>query len=327
MKSTNASLKSGIHRALTFCAVMVLLSTIHSQLSTLRAQGGLTPPGAPAPTMKTLAQIEPRTPIASLPVTITNPGSYYLTTNATFTSFGIRVRTNDVSLDLNGFTITGDGGTTDFGVDIDPTSRISGVSVRNGKFRNMGGGVMVRGSGADDVVVEGLQMQTIVQTGIYLSEGCAGAVIRDNLLVDCGNAIRIAAGASNTISGVTIANNRISAGSGAGIEIVAVSSGIVRGVSVLNNQLAGTGGTAILIVPVAGGSTQRLLVDGNHCVRDSGAGISVPNNTAATVIRNVLTGCTLSVGTTSNTIGPTITSLGILGTNGPAISPWANFQN
>ncbi len=47
------------------------------------AQGGLTPPGAPAPTMMTLAQIEPRTPISSLPFAITNAGSYYLTTNLT----------------------------------------------------------------------------------------------------------------------------------------------------------------------------------------------------------------------------------------------------
>ena len=30
-------------------------------------QGSLTPPGAPGETMKTLAQVEPRTPISSLP--------------------------------------------------------------------------------------------------------------------------------------------------------------------------------------------------------------------------------------------------------------------
>jgi len=40
---------------------------VNLQLPTVFAQGGLAPPGAPTPTMKTLAQIEPRTPISSLP--------------------------------------------------------------------------------------------------------------------------------------------------------------------------------------------------------------------------------------------------------------------
>src|SRR5689334_2731639 len=47
------------------------------------AQGNLTPPGAPGPTFKTLEQIEPRKPISALPFTITDPGSYYVTTNLT----------------------------------------------------------------------------------------------------------------------------------------------------------------------------------------------------------------------------------------------------
>jgi hypothetical protein len=73
------------------------------------AQGSLTPPGAPAPTMKTLAQIEPRTPIASLPFTITNAGSYYLTTNLVGTSGtnGITIASGNVTLDLEGFALLG----------------------------------------------------------------------------------------------------------------------------------------------------------------------------------------------------------------------------
>ena len=43
------------------------LATRNSQLSTSIAQVTLTPPGAPAPTMRTLDQIEPRTPISSVP--------------------------------------------------------------------------------------------------------------------------------------------------------------------------------------------------------------------------------------------------------------------
>src|SRR5215831_11784420 len=77
------------------------------------AQGPLTPPGAPAPTMKSLDQIEPRTPIdaAHTPgdgsnlFNITNSGSYYLTTNVIATSgkSGIRILADNVTIDLNGF--------------------------------------------------------------------------------------------------------------------------------------------------------------------------------------------------------------------------------
>jgi len=88
-------------------AALALLATFNLQLSTALAQGALTPPGAPAPMMKSLAQIEPRTPIASVPYTISSPGSYYLTTNVTVTSGnGITIATNNVTLDLNGFTMT-----------------------------------------------------------------------------------------------------------------------------------------------------------------------------------------------------------------------------
>jgi parallel beta-helix repeat protein len=75
----------------------------------LFAQGPLTPPGAPAPTMKTLQQVEPRTPISSLPFTINQSGSYYLTTNLAGISgqSGIIVAAHNVSIDLFGFELAG----------------------------------------------------------------------------------------------------------------------------------------------------------------------------------------------------------------------------
>ena len=70
---------------------LLLLSTLNTQLSTALAQGSLTPPGAPAPAMKMLDQIEARTPInatatpgdASNQFIISAGGSYYLTANIT----------------------------------------------------------------------------------------------------------------------------------------------------------------------------------------------------------------------------------------------------
>ena len=60
--------------------------------------------------MKTLEQIEPRTPIASAGYVITNSGSYYLTSNLHSTGHGIVIETNGVTVDLMGFSLTGDGG-------------------------------------------------------------------------------------------------------------------------------------------------------------------------------------------------------------------------
>ena len=78
----------------------LLLLIVHSPLSTTFSQGALTPPGAPAPTMKTLAQIEPRMPISSLTYIISAPGSYYLTTNLTCiggSANGINISSSDVT--------------------------------------------------------------------------------------------------------------------------------------------------------------------------------------------------------------------------------------
>ena len=84
------------------------------------AQGGsLTPPpGSPAPTMKSLDQVEARTPLVDGAngvtvnpgtggITISASGSYYLTQNLTVNvGNAISIIANFVTLDLNGFTIT-----------------------------------------------------------------------------------------------------------------------------------------------------------------------------------------------------------------------------
>ena len=73
----------------------------------VHAQGSLTPPGAPTPSMKSLDQIEARTPISSLPFTISARGSYYLTQRLSVSSGNaITINASGVTLDLNGFTIT-----------------------------------------------------------------------------------------------------------------------------------------------------------------------------------------------------------------------------
>ncbi len=94
----------------TYFILSLLLSASAAELF---AQGPLTPPGAPAPTMTTLDQVEPRITVnatntpgdADSLYKITQPGSYYLSGNLTGVSskIGIEIATNNVTLDLMGF--------------------------------------------------------------------------------------------------------------------------------------------------------------------------------------------------------------------------------
>ncbi len=79
--------------------------------------GGPVPPlagGNPQPAMKTLHQVEPRTPVsdattpgnATFAHIISAPGSYYLTNDILLAGkSGIHITATDVTLDLNGFSI------------------------------------------------------------------------------------------------------------------------------------------------------------------------------------------------------------------------------
>jgi hypothetical protein len=125
-------------RPLTFA---ILLTFILHPSSFVLAQGTLTPPGAPAPTMKTLDQVKPRTPISAPGTFLTAPGSYYLTTNLVTGSAnadGITVRASNVTIDLNGFSIIstfGAGTDSPVGIRIDGSlSEVANVTVRNGQI-------------------------------------------------------------------------------------------------------------------------------------------------------------------------------------------------
>ena len=156
-----------------------LLSTCNAQLSTCFAQGSLTPPGAPAPTMKTLAQVEPRTPISTQGIIITQPGSYYLTTNLTGgATTGLEINADNVVLDLNGFAIIGAPGTTGIYVDDGHTN----TCIRNGTVQNW------------------------INTGV--SAGRAYNFQADHLMVS-GNGRGIFAGTNATISSCTVRSNSI----------------------------------------------------------------------------------------------------------------------
>lgn len=113
---------------------LALLLISATAIPAVFGQGSLTPPGAPTPTMKTLDQVEARTPLSSIPFVISSPGSYYLTTNLTGTSgqSGFTIAADNVTLDLNGFTLTGSGSQS--GILVSGARR--NLTVMNGTLQN-----------------------------------------------------------------------------------------------------------------------------------------------------------------------------------------------
>lgn len=128
--------------SIPYCIVLFLGFAVSAH-----SQGGpLTPPpGVPGPTMKSLEQIEPRIPVVTgAPgvaidafggVTLSQPGSYYLTGNVNYTgsSDGIRITSSGVTLDMMGCSVVFAGaGNADDAIEI--TGR--DVVVQNGRIRS-----------------------------------------------------------------------------------------------------------------------------------------------------------------------------------------------
>ena len=172
--------------------LLLTLALLASATAAL-AQGSLTPSGAPAPSMKTLDQLEPRTPLqAGAPgvtqnanggFTITAPGSYYLTaTLAVDSGDGIVILSRNVTLDLGGFTIASSEGTpASAGIQAGASANLL---IRNGRITsNSTSGFLVgiASSNGGNTTVEDIQVQGVAQNGIYFVN-----LIRNCTVSSCG---------------------------------------------------------------------------------------------------------------------------------------------
>jgi len=291
---------------LSFAKAAALVALAVTQAA---AQGSLAPPGAPAPTMKTLEQIEPRTPISALPYVIDTPGSYYLTGTLHATSNGITIAAQHVTLDLMGFTLFGSVITNATGIHIAGGNEVMlrSIVVRNGGVTQFGTGIRI--DNAIGGLLQGLAIHQNTEGGIRIQSNSPGV---------CSDF---------TVEGCVIADNN-----GPGIYVFTLDAGNNRTHTFRNNKISGNLEYGINMIRGYG-----CLVEGNHF----GPQIYVAGNAFAVrsgvgrnlIVRNYEYGNSanpFSVGyfsiSGSDTLGPIVNKSGGLASTNHEAHAWGNFS-
>ena len=221
--------------------------------------GPLDPPGAPAPTQKTLQEVEPRTPVQSLPSggtavhVISQPGSYYLTGNITGVSGdnGILIDASDVTLDLNGFALIGVPGSS-HGIRVNAAQ--TNLTIRNGVVKAWGGSGIEASTAANSTVEDVHVSDNLIGFGITIG---AHSIVKNCTSRD--NTVGISAGDDAVVQSCTASSN--------------VNGGIATGQNSLVSDCTVEENGGVGIGP-GQGSTVRGCV-----VRSSGGdGIGAANN-------------------------------------------------
>lgn len=314
---------------LTLLAI-IALSTINHPISNALAQGSLTPPaGAPAPVMKSLNQIEPRTPISATPFTINQPGSYYLTTNITGTGSapGVTIATNDVTLDLNGFVVTGPA-VVYAGVFV--SGSFTNVTVRNGAIKGWIEGVRVIGQAAQNIVLEHLNISDSSGYGI----DCNGATVTACSITGTANTGIYAANSRiqncavnrSRAHGVELRSSdlidsRVASSARSGVFINFAGCQVIGNTLRQNNASNAVADASIYI------NDHNNRIENNHISSSGSAGSGIGGGLTYSgniIIRNSVTGGGVNdyAITGSQMVGPIISTTGTI-TN---LNPWANFS-
>jgi parallel beta-helix repeat protein len=157
--------------------------------------------------MRTLTQVQPRTPVDAVNTpgdsadsfVISQPGSYYLTANivAVASKNGISIVAGGVTLDLNGFSLLGSS-TASTGVII--LSEATPVVIQNGLIGGWGGNGV--SSGANNLTLERLTVVSNTGQGVLMS---SSSVAKDCRIFSNGSGI--IGGADCVVSGCVVNSN------------------------------------------------------------------------------------------------------------------------
>jgi len=279
--------------------MLAKISIVTISLFTCAAGAGpLAPPAGPVAPTQRLA-------ITSLPYTANIPGSYVLWSDLTGVAGanGITVNADNVTIDLNGFSVTGVAGSLD-GIHVNAGH--NGLAVLNGTVRDWGGG------GVDALLAESCRFIDVssISNGAngfdassnssFLrchAEGNANVGFFDTgngcVYENCtasGNASGIIASTGCTIRGCTAESNTVSG-------IVSNGDGSITGSSARNNGDAGIAAGAGTVVRdcSSGGNLTGIsastdtLISGNACGANADIGIEVQASNAR-VENNLCTG-------------------------------------
>ena len=228
-------------------AIPILLALTTAAFS----QGPLAPSSAPAPLMKTLDQIQPRTPITTLPLNITQSGSYYLTKSfaQVFTDDAITIQANNVTVDFCGFTIQQTGATASIvGIRINAPSVIAlrNAVIRNGTIAGFAA-VGITPLGPQNCLIEDLAIMQCAGGIIFQAYGSVGAA---------RNTFRRCRTHENTTSGILVLSGAGNVGN------------VIENCESLNNGSAGfslaAAGNFILGCRASGNATNYVIAIGNR---------------------------------------------------------------
>ncbi|MCP3980550.1 MAG: right-handed parallel beta-helix repeat-containing protein [bacterium] len=191
------------------------------------------------------AAADGRIPIYQAPVTITQPGSYYLTQDITHVGSGesITIAADQVTIDFNGHTLLKENaGNYAIASDGDYTD----ITIRNGKLIGGNIGIRLRNTVGDDfnVRIEKMIVKDALNEGIYVQGqslvGSSQVFIENNSIHDTGNdglSLRF-------MWGGRVTNNVIQdAGTDAGDHGIYMHS--CRGVTVADNNVSHSGADGI----------------------------------------------------------------------------------
>jgi len=187
---------------------LVLLSLV--MIAFALHAGDLEPWAPPGGTMKPLSDIEPRRVIWAemLPLVIEDPGSsWYLGASIPFAGAenGITIDADDVTIDLNGFTLSGPSSGTGDGLVVAPTR--NGATIFNGTIRSWGGS----GVNAEDASLSTIKLLAVRHNGWHGLQAGYGALVTDciaysnggdGILVNIRSVVSGCSATSNVLAGI-----------------------------------------------------------------------------------------------------------------------------